>query len=67
MNIADQYIILAATLGLIAGCAIGFWSGNKSGHISGWERCRWEMGMRQAAAERARRDARGRFRKVGAA
>lgn len=67
MNTIDQYIIIAALVGLICGCALGFYSGNKSGRVSGWERCRWEIGMRQAARERARRDARGRFRKVGAA
>lgn len=64
MNTIDQYIAIAALIGLIAGCALGFYSGRNSGIITGWERCRWQMGMRQAAAERARRDARGRFRRV---
>lgn len=57
--------IICACCGLLLGCGIGYWSGLNYGRATGWERCRREIGMRQAAQERARRDNRGRFRKVG--
>jgi hypothetical protein len=64
MNIPEAYIVIACVF-IIAGCALGHWSGYKAGVNTGWERCRWEMGMRQAAADSARRDpATGRYRKA---
>jgi hypothetical protein len=61
----EHIIIVCAIASLLSGCAVGYWSGLQRGRATGWERCRWEIGMRQAAQERARRDNRGRFRKVG--
>jgi membrane protein DedA with SNARE-associated domain len=65
----EHILIICAILGLIAGCAVGYYAGLNVGRIVAvrrWgERCRqWEQ-KRQAAQERARRDARtGRYRKA---